>query len=83
MPLQNKTCSIYWHSERGQHKLSTVATPSESELDADEYNFMFQFNSNKSPTRCKNVFRLLLDVYLELNMFQASSRPSSGAQQLQ
>jgi hypothetical protein len=26
---------------------------------------------------------LLLDVYVQLNMFRASSRPSSGAQQLQ
>ena len=35
------------------------------------------------PTRCNNFSRLLLDVYLQLSMFRASSRPSSGAQQLQ
>jgi len=35
------------------------------------------------PTRCNNFCSLLLDVYLQLNMFGASSRPSSGAQQLQ
>jgi len=35
------------------------------------------------PTRCNNFSSLLLDVYLQLNMFRASSRPSSGAQQLQ
>jgi len=35
------------------------------------------------PTRCKNFSSLLLDVYVQLNMFRASSRPSSGAQQLQ
>jgi hypothetical protein len=35
------------------------------------------------PTRCNNFSNLLLDVYLQLNMFRASSRPSSGAQQLQ
>jgi len=35
------------------------------------------------PTRCNNFSSLLLDVYLQLNMFWASSRPSSGAQQLQ
>jgi hypothetical protein len=35
------------------------------------------------PTRRNNFSILLLDVYLQLNMFQASSRPSSGAQQLQ
>jgi len=35
------------------------------------------------PTRCNNLSRLLLDVYLQLNMFRTSSRPSSGAQQQQ
>jgi hypothetical protein len=32
------------------------------------------------PTRCNNLSGLLLDVYLQLNMFRASSRPSPGAQ---
>jgi hypothetical protein len=36
--------------------------------------------SNKSPTRCKNFSSLLLDIYLQLNMFWESSCPSSGAQ---
>jgi hypothetical protein len=40
----------------------------------------FQINQ---PTRCNNFSSLLLDVYVQLSMFQASSRPSSGAQQLQ
>ena len=35
------------------------------------------------PTRCNNFSSLLCDVYVQLNMFWASSRPSSGAQQLQ
>jgi len=35
------------------------------------------------PTRCNNFSSLLLVVYVQLNMFRASSRPSSGAQQLQ
>jgi len=35
------------------------------------------------PTRCNNSSSLLLDVYVQLDMFRASSRPSSGAQQLQ
>ena len=34
-------------------------------------------------TRCNSFSSLLLDVYVQLNMFRASSRPSSGAQQLQ
>jgi len=35
------------------------------------------------PTRCNSFSSLLLDFYLQRNMFRASSRPSSGAQQLQ
>jgi len=35
------------------------------------------------PIRCNNFSSLLLDVYVQLNIFRASSRPSSGAQQLQ
>ena len=40
-------------------------------------------NSNKSPTRCNNFPVHYPDVYLQLNMFRAFSRPSSGAQWLQ
>jgi len=32
------------------------------------------------PTRCNNFSSLLLNVYAQLNMFRAFSRPSSGAQ---
>jgi hypothetical protein len=39
--------------------------------------------SNKSPTRCNNFPVDYPDVYLQLNMFRAFSRPSSGAQWLQ
>jgi hypothetical protein len=35
------------------------------------------------PTRRNNLSSLLLDVYVQLNVFRASPRPSSGAQQLQ
>jgi len=43
---------------------------------------MFQINQ---PNRCIKFSSLLLYVYsyVQLNMFRASSRPSSGAQQLQ
>jgi hypothetical protein len=37
----------------------------------------------QSPPNYNNFSSLLLDVYVQLNMFWASSRPSSGAQQLQ
>jgi hypothetical protein len=43
----------------------------------------FTFNSNKSPTSCNNFSVYYPDVCLQLNMFRAFSRPSSGAQWLQ
>jgi hypothetical protein len=43
----------------------------------------FTFNSNKSPTWCNNFSVNYPDVCLQLNMFRAFSRPSSGAQWLQ
>ena len=43
----------------------------------------FTFNSNKSPTWCNNFSDYYPDVCLQLNMFRAFSRPSSGAQWLQ
>jgi len=44
---------------------------------------MFQTIQINPPTRCNNFSSLLLDVYVRLNMFLASSRPSLEAQQLQ
>jgi len=35
------------------------------------------------PTGCNSFSSLSLEVYVQLNMFRASSHPSSGAQQLQ
>jgi hypothetical protein len=43
----------------------------------------FTFNSNKSATWCNNFPVYYPDVCLQLNMFRAFSRPSSGAQWLQ
>ena len=42
----------------------------------------FTFNSNKSPTWCNNFSVYYPDLCLQLNMFRAFSRPSSGAQWL-
>jgi len=36
------------------------------------------FNSNNSPTRCNNFPIYYPDAYLQLNIFRAFSRPSSG-----
>jgi len=43
----------------------------------------FIFNSNKSPTWCNSFSLYYPHVCLQLNMFRAFSRPSSGAQWLQ
>jgi hypothetical protein len=40
----------------------------------------FTFNSNKSPTCCNSFSVYYPEVCLQLNMFRAFSRPSSGAQ---
>ena len=43
-------------------------------------NVLYSYDhSNKSPTRCNNFPVYYRDVYLQLNMFRAFSRPSSGA----
>jgi hypothetical protein len=42
----------------------------------------FTFNSNKSPTWCNYFSVYYPDACLQLNMFRAFSRPSSGAQWL-
>jgi hypothetical protein len=43
----------------------------------DEVNM---YSLNKSPTKCNNFPVYYPEVYLQLNMFRAFSRPSSGAQ---
>jgi len=66
------------HSRPGNFKLMRLTVLSFRSLLV--WNSTFQINQ---PTRCNNFWSLLLDVYVQLNMFRASSRPSSGAQQLQ
>ena len=45
-------------------------------LSVKSFVIFFQINQ---PSRCNNFSSLLLDVYVQLNMLRASSRPSSGA----
>jgi hypothetical protein len=47
--------------------------------DSHTQQFLTTSNTCKSPTRRKNFSSSLLDTYLQINMFRASSRPSSGA----
>jgi len=56
----------------------------------DDYAFKFKICKSvhsqtiqiNQPTRCNNFSNLVLEVYVQLNMFQAFSRPSLGAQKL-
>jgi hypothetical protein len=58
-------------------KEKTVFTVNSSEHYVSGNSFQ---NSNKSPTKCNNFSVFYPDIYLQLNMFRAFSRPSSGAQ---
>ena len=40
-------------------------------------------NKYKSTNQMQQFLKFITDVYVQFNMFRASSRPSSGAQQLQ
>jgi len=66
--------------KRPTEDVSTIAnimTTSERKI---TIRYSIQIN-NQLDTTISPVY--YLDIYLQLNMFQASSRPSSGAQQLQ
>ena len=54
-----------------------------SESDLTFWHQSFTFNSNKSPTWCNNFSVYYPDVCLQINMFWAFSRPTSGAEWLQ
>jgi len=73
--------SISWWST-WQHKniMNSVTTVNEFKVCKSVHHHTIPINQ---PTRCNNFPSLLLDIYVRLDMFRASSRPSSGAQQLQ
>ena len=62
---------------------SSLKKRKEFELVLTFWHRSFTFNSNKSQTWCNSFSVYYPDVCLQLNMFRAFSRPSSGAQWLQ
>jgi hypothetical protein len=83
--------SVCVFMERNNHKLRVVCEVRNRRTRGGGGSFKFKVCKSvhhhtvhiNQPTRCNNFSSLLLDVYVQLNMFRASSRPSSGAQQLQ
>ena len=81
--------TIYWREQRSEalspkHKWQCGACSLHAgwlRLQTRTQNI--QYFSNKSPTRCNNFPVYYPDVYLQLNIFRAFSRPSSGVQWLQ
>jgi len=69
----NFTCAaVWWNARLGAEPLCVTELYPHKQTE--------NMNSNKSPTRCSNFPVYYPDVYLQLNMFRASSRPSSGSQ---
>jgi hypothetical protein len=66
--IQEKLCSDV---EKGKDQVSMIIDVLTSKC--------LLLISNKSPTRCNNFPVYYPDVYLQLNMFRAFSRPLSGA----
>jgi len=65
------------HTPRSEHvKKFQVSTPTQTKKNLNSIQINHQLDAIISPVYYP-------DVYLQLNMFRASSRPSSGAQQLQ
>ena len=69
-----RKCVVLWSWRLLYHSNSSPSTT--RELYSGYY-------SNRSPPRCNSFSVYYPDVYLQLNMFRAFSRPSSGAQRLQ
>jgi hypothetical protein len=70
LPYRKKLCFVYHGISVGLVRL----------LQLNFWHRSFTFNSNKSPTGCNNFSVYNPYVCLQLNMFRAFSRPSSGAQ---
>ena len=70
----------YFVNTAGMNKLKITKLNLKFKVCKSVHYYTIQINQ---PTRCNNFSSLLLDVYVRLNMFRVSSRPSSGAEQLQ
>jgi len=73
-------CGVWTQMAQNSVQCQTNRLTSKFKVCKSVHHHTIQINQ---PTRCNNSSSLLLDVYVQLNMFWASSRPLSGAQQLQ
>jgi hypothetical protein len=74
--LSSKICQEFHHAADAL----PVSLPTHTRIRAVQQRNHTQINQ---PTRCINLSDLLLVVQIQLNMFRASSCPSSGAYKLQ
>jgi hypothetical protein len=77
-----QACALFYNGLCSENSL-TVIMILEQTVYLTFWHRSFTFNSNKSPTWCNNFSVYYPDVCLQLDMFRAFSRPSSGAQWLQ
>jgi hypothetical protein len=67
-------CSIHKHLLEIRMHRAEIENSSSRETRVEKHWYRIQINQ---PTICNNFSSLLLDVYVQLHMFRASSRPSS------
>jgi hypothetical protein len=85
MFLQNVDTHLSKYTPHHTPHHTTTPHPTEDGNTLHFVTFRYHTNRNISliqiiePTRCNSLTSLLLDVYVWLNMFRASPRPSSGA----
>ena len=78
--MWNESCLKKTWEVKHKHMIQASEEPEGFKVCKSVHHQTIQINQ---PTRCNNFSSFLLDVYLQLNTFRASSRPSSGAQHLQ
>jgi hypothetical protein len=79
--VEQQTLNINRSSEKGYQRQNTYVPSFIWTFFVEK--FVPRIIQINQQTRCNNFSSLLLDVYVQLNMFRAFSRPSSGTQQLQ
>jgi hypothetical protein len=73
-------CDRFWYIVSWKQPTYLTKVSTVNLISLTFWHWSFTFNANKSPTWCNNFLVYYPDVCLQLNMFRAFSRLSSGAQ---